>query len=169
MGRLSRTPARTSREGRRRAALPLATALAATALTVGGGIATAGAAEADFTYPAAIDPATITIKTNSGSSTDEPKKWDWLRIDAEWSVPNGATAGETFGITLPPEFGIAGAGSFSIAAPDSPDSTVANCAVSDDVAPVVTCTLTDYVNGLDDIAGHLWLGRGERGHRKGRR
>ncbi|NYF13124.1 hypothetical protein HDC34_001418 [Pseudoclavibacter sp. JAI123] len=147
----------TNRAEHRRTSLALATTLAASTLAIGGGITTAGAAEADFTYPTAIDPSSITITTNSGSSTEEAKKWDWLRIDAEWSVPTGATAGETFGITLPSEFGIAGAGTFSISAPEDPDTTVANCTVSDDDAPVVTCTLTDRVDALQDVAGDLWF------------
>ncbi|GAB3290833.1 Ig-like domain-containing protein [Pseudoclavibacter terrae] len=128
-----------------------------TALALAGGIPSAIAAEAGFTYPGAVDPSTITITTSTGSSSDGAKKWEWLRIDGEWSVPNGATAGETFGITLPPEFGIAGAGAFTVTAPDDPDSVIANCTVTDDEAPVVACTLTDYVAGLEDVGGHLWL------------
>lgn len=115
------------------------------------------AAEANFTYSAAIDPSTIKITTATGSSTDKPEQWDWLRVDAEWSVPNGSSAGETFGLTLPPEFGIASTGIFTIAATDNPAATIANCTVSSDAAPVVTCTLTEYVNGLDGVEGHLWL------------
>lgn len=147
----------TNRAGDRRTSLLLATLLAGSTLAIGGGITTAGAEEADFTYPSAIDPSSITITTNSGSSSDEAKKWDWLRIDAEWSVPTGAAAGETFGLTLPPEFGMAGAGTFSISAPEAPDTAVANCTVSDDDAPVVTCTLTDHVDALQDVAGDLWF------------
>lgn len=128
-------------------------ALAAAGAVVGLGAGAAAAAE--FDYPAAIDPASIVITTVNGSpgtSVDEQ-----LRIDADWAVPDGATAGQTFGFTLPPEFAAAGAAAFSVAAADDPTSTVAQCTVSSDAAPVVTCTLTDYVNGRTGIEGSLWF------------
>ncbi|WP_226533397.1 Ig-like domain-containing protein [Microbacterium paraoxydans] len=116
--------------------------------------ATAPAHAAEYDYPAAIDPSSIVVTTEDGSGTVTVN--ERLRIDASWSVPDGATAGQTFGFTLPSEF--AGwASSFTIPAEDDPTSTVAECTVSKDDAPVVTCTLTDYVDGRTNLAGSLWF------------
>lgn len=127
-------------------------ALIALGATIGLGIAPASAAEYD--YPGAIDPASITVTTVDG--TGGVNVGEQIRIDAAWSVPDGAAAGQTFGFTLPEEF--AGFnGTFSIPSKDDPSQTVANCTVSSDAAPVVTCTLTDYVTGRTGIEGTLWF------------
>jgi len=128
-------------------------AIAATGAALGLGAAAAAAAEYD--YPAAIDPASIVVTTVDGSPGTGVH--EHLRIDASWSVPDGATAGQTFGFTLPPEFAAAGGGAFAVAAADDPASIVAQCTVSSDAAPVVACTLTDYVDGRTAVAGSLWF------------
>lgn len=127
-----------------------ALAVAAAVIGVGGTAASA----AEFDYPAAIDPGSIAISTTDGSTSTSVNKQ--VRIDAAWSVPQGAKAGDTFGFTLPPEF--AGAAStLVIPASDDPSVPVAECTISADEAPVVTCTLTDYVDGRDGVSGNLWF------------
>ncbi|WEK59610.1 MAG: Ig-like domain-containing protein [Candidatus Microbacterium colombiense] len=129
-------------------------ATAIVAVTTVGGIGATAAVAADYDYPGAIDPASIVVTTTDGSpdtTVDER-----LRIDAAWSVPDGAVGGQTFGFTLPTQF--AGfTGSFAVPAQDDPTQTVAKCTVSTGRPPVVTCTLTDYVDGRSDISGSLWF------------
>ena len=92
-----------------------------------------------------------TADGSSGTTVNEH-----LRVDASWAVPDGAVSGQTFGFTLPAQF--AGyTGTFSVPADDDPSATVADCTVSSDSPPVVTCTLTDYVDGRSDISGSLWF------------
>ncbi|MCB8044681.1 hypothetical protein JM654_12270 [Microbacterium oxydans] len=75
-------------------------AAAAAALTAVITLAGAGSASAaEYDYPAAIDPASITVTTvNGGGGVSQ---WDQVRVDADWAVPDGATGGQTFGFTLP--------------------------------------------------------------------
>lgn len=142
--------------GRARRARTLgATAVAAiVAVTTMVGWGASAASAADYDYPAAIDPASIVVTTTDGSG--ETTVNEHLRVDASWSVPDGAVSGQTFGFTLPSEF--AGfTGSFAVPADDDPSQTVAECTVSADRPPIVTCTLTDYVDGRSDISGSLWF------------
>lgn len=135
----------------RRAAVAAVTAAVAVIATLG----TAQAAvAAEYTYPAAIDPASIAITQTS--ENDGVTVTDRLQISANWSIPAGAAGGETFGFTLPPEFSRHSA-SFPIMAADDPSQTVANCEVSADSPSVVTCTLTDYVNDRDGTSGSMWF------------
>lgn len=127
-----------------------AAALAAAISLVGAGTAVA----AEYDYPAAIDPASITVTTVDGDET--LAQFDQVRVDADWSVPDGALGGETFGLTLPSEFARTGM-TFSVPSTEDPSKIVAECAVSSDAAPVVTCTLTDYVNGRTGVNGSLWF------------
>jgi hypothetical protein len=130
----------------------VATAIVAVMTMAGWGASAAMAA--DYDYPAAIDPASIVVTTTDGSG--ETTVNEHLRVDAAWSVPDGAVSGQTFGFTLPTEF--AGfTGSFAVPAEDDPTQTVANCTVSAGGQAVVTCTLTDYVDGRTDISGSLWF------------
>lgn len=115
----------------------------------GGGAATA----AEYDYPAAIDPASIVVTTASGGAATQ---YSQVRVDAAWSVPDGAVGGQTFGFTLPKEFGRAGM-TFSVPSAEDPTKTIAECAVTSEDAPVVTCTLTDYVNGRTGVTGSLWF------------
>lgn len=118
-------------------------------------IAAPGAASAaDYDYPAAIDPGSITVTTTNGG--DDVTLHQNVRVDASWSVPDAATAGQTFGFTLPGQFARA-AMAFSVPAVDDPSAVVADCVVSGDGAPVVTCTLTDYVEGRTGVTGDLWF------------
>lgn len=146
---------RSYRRARARRRTTTIIAAAAAALTAAITLAGAGAATAaEYDYPAAIDPASITVTTTNGGG--EVSQWEQVRIDAAWAVPDGAVAGQTFGFTLPPEFARAGM-TFSVPSTEDPSMTVAECAVSSDAAPVVTCTLTDYVNGRTGVAGSLWF------------
>lgn len=141
-----------ARARRRTGAAIAAAAAALTAIItlVGGGAASA----AEYDYPAAIDPASITVSTVRDSGT--VSQWDQVRVDADWAVPDGAVGGQTFGFTLPGEFARAGM-TFSVPSKTDPSKTIAECAVSSDAAPVVTCTLTDYVNGRTGVTGSLWF------------
>lgn len=125
--------------------------LTATFTLVGAGAANA----AEYDYPDAIEPASIVVSTVGDA--DAVVAGDKVRVDASWSVPDSAVGGETFGFTLPKEFARSGI-TFSVPATDDPTQTVAECVVSGDAAPVVTCTLTDYVNGRTGVSGSLWFG-----------
>ena len=57
-------------------------------------------------------------------------------------------------MTLPGEFARYTQG---FALPDTNGNVVGNCSVSSAGAPVLTCTLTDFVNGKVDVAGTLWF------------
>ena len=130
-------------------------AAAAAALTAAITLAGAGAATAaEYDYPAAIDPASITVTTVDGGGT--VTQYEQVRVDVDWAVPDGAVGGQTFGFTLPSEFGRAGM-TFPVPSREDPSKTIAECAVSSDAAPVVTCTLTDYVNGRTGVTGSLWF------------
>lgn len=137
---------------RKTTAMITAAAAALTAVITLAGAGSASAAEYD--YPAAIDPASITVTTvNGGGGVSQ---WDQVRVDADWAVPDGATGGQAFGFTLPKEFARAGT-SFSVPSAEDPSVAIAQCTVSTDAAPVVTCTLTDYVNGRTGVTGSLWF------------
>ncbi|MHC2999100.1 hypothetical protein OB08_07815 [Microbacterium sp. HJ5] len=111
------------------------------------------ASAAEYTYPSAIDPSSITLSTTDGDST--VIKGDKLRVDAAWSVPDGARAGDTFGMTLPAELE-AYAGTITLPAADDPSLTAATCTVAGSPS-VLTCTLTDYVNGRTSVGGVFWF------------
>jgi hypothetical protein len=143
---------RRARSRRTSIALVAAAAAAFTAAITGVGAGAAIAAEYD--HPAAIDPASITVTTVDGDET--LAQFDQVRVDAEWSVPDDAVGGETFGFTLPSQFARSGL-AFSVPSTEDPKEIVAECAVSSDAAPVVTCTLTDYVNGRTGVNGSLWF------------
>lgn len=127
-----------------------AAALTAVITLAGGGAASA----AEYDYPAAIDPASITVTTVGGGGT--VNQYSQVRVDADWAVPDGALGGQTFGFALPSEFARAGL-SFSVPSAEDPSKTIAQCTVSADAAPVVTCTLTDYVDGRTGVTGSLWF------------
>ena len=77
-----------------------------------------------------------------------------FRIDADWKVPDDAKAGETFGMTLPDEFGRLSSG-FDVK--NENGDLLATCDVSGDDRPEVVCTLTDFVDTHEDVNGSLWL------------
>lgn len=135
-------------------------ALVTTALMMSGlvSLGTIGAASvanaAEFDYPGAIDGGSIVVSTTDGGSNVTVR--ERLRIDAGWELPDEASEGQTFGFVLPSEFARF-TSSFSVPADDDPTQTVAECAVSADAAPVVVCTLTDYVEGRSDVSGSLWM------------
>lgn len=127
----------------------------AAVLTAAMALISAGTATAaEYDHAAAIDPSSITVTTVDGGATVAEN--EQVRVDAEWSVPDGAVAGQTFGFTLPSPFGRAGA-DFAVSAVGDPSTAVAECVVSSGAAPVVTCTLTDYVNGRTGVGGSLWF------------
>ncbi|MGV0367313.1 Ig-like domain-containing protein [Corynebacterium aurimucosum] len=106
-----------------------------------------------FDYPGAISDVNVTFNGKDGG---QARVDDEVKVTAKWNVPNEAQAGQTFGMTLPKEFSNYGNGEFSV--PDKETGeTVANCKVTNDPAPVVTCTLTDFVNGKEDVGGELWF------------
>ncbi|WP_151953086.1 Ig-like domain-containing protein [Brevibacterium sp. Marseille-P9724] len=107
----------------------------------------------DLTYPGAISEVNVTFNGKDGG---QAKVDDEVKVTAKWNVPNGAKAGETFGMTLPKEFSNYANGEFAV--PDTKTGeTVAECKVTNDPAPTVTCTLTDFVNGKEDVGGELWF------------
>lgn len=153
--KLGNTVYRRNRRARsRRTSITLVAAAAAALTAVVTGMGATAATAAEYDHPAAIDPASITVTTVDGDET--LAQFDQVRVGADWSVPDGALGGETFGFTLPSQFARSGL-SFSVPATEDPTEIVAECAVSSDAAPVVTCTLTDYVNGRTGVNGSLWF------------
>lgn len=116
------------------------------------GVALPAAAAPTVTYPGAMSG--ITIEKTSG--TGPVAQWEQVRISGEWSVPDGAVAGETFGMTLPPEFHRQAAGTFTITDPGT-GAVMATCAVGDGSGPDVVCTLTDAITGKEQIGGTFWM------------
>lgn len=139
-----------ARTRRKTKMIAFAAAFTAVMTVAGAGAATA----AEYDYPAAIDPDSIVIATVDSSET--VTRYERIRVDANWAVPDSAVGGQTFGFTLPRQFGRVGM-TFAMPSSEDPSATVAECALSSDAAPVVTCTLTDYVNGRTDVSGSLWF------------
>ena len=71
-------------------------------------------------------------------------------------MPDGAVAGQTFGMTLPAEFSRFSTGAFDITDPDT-NLVVATCQVSQGGGPEVVCTLTDAMTGQLDVGGSFWM------------
>ncbi|WP_372967723.1 Ig-like domain-containing protein [Microbacterium sp.] len=116
------------------------------------GVAMPAAAAPTVTYPGAMSG--ISIETTSGSGP--VTQWQQVRISGEWAVPDGAVAGETFGMTMPAEFHRQAAGTFAITDPTT-GAVLADCAVSDGDGPDVVCTLTDAVTGKAQVGGTFWM------------
>ncbi len=113
------------------------------------GAVTAANAAPVVTYPDAIS----NIALERDDDTDGPlHQWNRVMISADWSVPDGAVEGETFGMTLPTEFRRWGTGEFPIVDPVT-KAIMANCVVSQDVEAEVVCTLTAEVNGQLNVGG----------------
>lgn len=131
----------------------IAAILAALVMLLAIGAAPQSAAAAPtVTYPGAISGVTIVNETGTGPLG----QYQTVRIEADWSVPVGATAGETFGMTLPPEFIRIATGAFTIVDPGT-GAVMADCAVASGVGADVVCTLTSAVEGLEEVGGSLWL------------
>ncbi|WP_074713805.1 Ig-like domain-containing protein [Arthrobacter alpinus] len=105
------------------------------------------------TYPNAI--SNIQLEHEDGSS-GPLNQWSFIKITADWSVPNGSTSGDTFGMTLPSEFSRYGTGDFDILDPVT-NKVLATCVVSQGSGPEVVCTLTDAIDGQVDIGGSFWM------------
>ncbi|WP_431074245.1 Ig-like domain-containing protein [Microbacterium phyllosphaerae] len=115
------------------------------------GAALPAAAAPTVTYPGAIS-GVVLEDPNGGPLVQH----EVVRISGTWAVPAGARAGETFGMTLPAEFSRQSAGEFTIADPEA-GLIMANCVVSTGQGPEMVCTLTDAVEGLDEVGGSFWM------------
>lgn len=77
--------------------------------------------------------------------------WDRIAFAATWSVPDSATAGDTFRLSFPTSPSLTGVrDAFPLTAPDG--QAIAACTVS---AGELVCTLTDYVDSHTDVSGTL--------------
>ena len=74
-----------------------------------------------------------------------------MRLDLTWAVPDSASGGDTFTLTLPPELDAVTSG-FNLLAPDG--STVA---VAHVVGRVVTFTLTSYADTHNNVNGNAFF------------
>ena len=110
------------------------------------------AAAPAVTYSGAISDLELSTESGSGALG----QWEKVRISGEWSVPDGAKAGETFGMTLPAEFSREAAGAFTLADPVT-GVVLADCVVSAGSGPDMVCTLTSGVEGLEDVGGTFWM------------
>lgn len=108
---------------------------------------------AQFTHSNAI--SNISLSSKYRGADDQAQKNDVVRVDAEWAVPNSAKAGDTFGMVMPKEIGPHAGGKFEVK-DEATGEKIADCKVSSDAAPVLTCTLTNYVDGKDNLKGKLW-------------
>lgn len=116
------------------------------------GAASPAAAAPTVTYPGAISAVALENQHGDGPLG----QWQTVRITGEWAVPAGAQAGETFGMTLPDEFSRQAAGVFTITDPVTGE-IMADCAVAAGQGPDLVCTLTDAVNGKEDVRGSFWM------------
>lgn len=124
-----------------------------TALLILLGVGPAQAAMPAVTYPAAI--SNIKMEHKGGSDPNRPATvGNEFKLTANWSVPNGAKAGETFGMVLPEELQRVGAG-FDLT--NDNGDVVGSCTLSQDPKPILLCTLSEFVNGKEDIGGSLWF------------
>ncbi|WP_030149381.1 SpaA isopeptide-forming pilin-related protein [Mycetocola saprophilus] len=124
-------------------------------IAIGGmlGLASPATAAPLVTYPDAISNIHL---AKADGSTGPLNQWETVKITADWSVPDGAKPGETFGMTLPEEFSRAGTPTFDITDPDT-GAVMATCAIADGNAPEVVCTLSETVAGKENIGGSLWM------------
>ncbi len=129
-------------------------ALFATVLAIAGllGATLPATAAPTVTYPGAVSDLRLSTASGSGALG----QWEKVRISGEWSVPDGAKGGETFGMTLPAEFSREAAGSFALSDPAT-EAVLADCVVSAGHGPDVVCTLTSEVEGLEDVGGTFWM------------
>lgn len=104
------------------------------------------------THPGAI--TNIVLENESGGGT--LGQYQQVRISGDWSVPDDARAGDTFGMTLPSEFTQDSADTFAITDPAT-GVVLAECTVGSGQGPDVVCTLTEAVNDLEEVRGTFWL------------
>lgn len=116
------------------------------------GAALPAAAVPTVTYPGAI--GNLSLEAENGGGPLE--QWETVHISGEWGVPSGAQAGETFGMTLPAEFSRLSAGEFTVSDPATGE-IMANCVVGAGQGPDMVCTLTEAVNGKEDVGGTFWM------------
>ncbi|MFF5794673.1 SpaA isopeptide-forming pilin-related protein [Paeniglutamicibacter sp. NPDC012692] len=116
-------------------------------------VSTASAAAPEVTHPHAI--SNIQLEQEDGSA-GPLQQWSSVKIIADWAVPNGSKAGDSFGMTLPDELARWGNGNFAITDPDTGD-VMALCTVSQGTGPQVVCTLTEAVGGLESVGGSFWM------------
>lgn len=133
-----------------RAVIAAALGLLAMLIGVWGSVTPASAAPT-VTYPGAISG--LLLESDGGGPLGEG---EIVRISGDWSVPAGAVSGETFGMTLPAEFARSKAGVFEITDPKT-GVVMADCTVAAGPGPDVVCTLTDAVNGLEEVRGTFWM------------
>lgn len=130
-------------------------AVMTTALIVIGGIlftSQAATAAPTVTYPGAISNLAVTSSSGAGTVS----QWQAVRVTGDWAVPEGAVAGETFGMTLPDEFKRRGPGTFDLADPVS-GAVLATCVVTEGDGGDLVCTLTAAVEGLENVGGSFWM------------
>lgn len=114
--------------------------------------AAAAATAATETYPDAISHVELSFVEGEGGPT---RVGQWLVVTADWAVPDSAVGGETFGMTLPTELRRVVDAAFELK--NAAGDVVGSCVISDDDLPVLTCTLTDFVNDRDDVHGSVWF------------
>lgn len=129
-------------------AAAMAAGLAAVAV-----IAAAPAVAADtHTHPDAISAVEVSFLDGEGGPA---RVGQWFTVTADWAVPDDAVGGDTFGMTLPPELRRVVDATFDLT--NATGDVVGSCTISDDDPPALTCTLTDFVDGRDDIHGSVWF------------
>ena len=116
------------------------------------GAASPAAAAPAVTYPGAISDVSL-VNEHGGGPLEQ---WQTVRITGEWTVPVGAKAGETFGMSLPTEFSRLAAGEFTITNPVTGE-VMADCVVAAGQGPDMVCTLTEAVDGKEDVGGSFWM------------
>ena len=102
---------------------------------------------------AAIESASIKM-SRMGDEQTPIYVWDSVRIDADWSIPDGTgKAGDTFKIVLPKELGGA-QGSFDLQGHQGDPLAYGTCQVS---STDVVCTFNANVENKNNVGGSLWI------------
>ena len=76
-------------------------------------------------------------------------------FEVDWTVPNGSSGGDFFSLTLPPALDAPNSLTFDLA--DAAGTVIAVATVNDGV---ITFTLTDAVNGQNNISGTAFISTG---------
>ena len=135
-----------SRRGRRSLAVFLAFLIGLAGIVIA-----SPAARADEV--AAIDSTSIKL-TKVDAEEAAVYMWSVVRVDANWSIPDGAGhAGDTFKIVLPKELGGA-EGTFELKGREGDQLTYGSCEVT---KTEVVCTLNANVENKNNVGGSLWV------------
>lgn len=125
--------------------------MAVVGLACSGVVATGTPAQA-ADIPGAVTNMVVRYPTGTPVPPDGPVLGtELLRLTADWAVPDGSSAGDTFGFTMPIYFGVADV-TFNLTTETG--ATAGTCRL---LERDVTCTLGTHANGRVGLHGTLWF------------